>query len=77
MNAFSAALEYCKKWKVAGHRYGLNFELTKYGPALLHYRLLTFINLWWTAGHITEDWQLAKIVSIFKKEDRNHCDNYR
>ena len=74
MEYFLAALQFCENRTSPGTD-AVNFEFIKYAPALLlHDRLLNFINLSWTTGHIRENWQMAKVVPIFMKGDHNDCD---
>ena len=54
----------------------INMELIKYAPIPIYIRLLDFFNLCWRTGYIPEEWGIAKIIPIFKKGDRNDCDNY-
>lgn len=56
---------------------GINMELLKYGGILLHFRLLHLINQCWRNCKIPEAWTTAEIISLFKKGDRNNCENYR
>ena len=55
----------------------INSELFKYGSDLLHENLLHFFNMCWKECVIPTECLTAKIISIFKKGDRNSCGNYR
>jgi len=55
----------------------INMELLKYGGLLLHLRILHLINQCWLESKIPATWQTAQIISLFKKGDRNNCENYR
>jgi hypothetical protein len=52
---------------------GINIELTKYASATLNYRSLDLLN---KTGYIPEDWSVAIVMFLYKKETEN-CENYR
>lgn len=56
---------------------GVNTELLKYGGTLLHLRLLHLYNECWQRNKIPKEWKVALVISLFKKGDRNNCENYR
>lgn len=56
---------------------GVNtLELLKYGGTLLELRLLYLLNECWRKAPIPAEW-IVKVVSLFKKETRSLCANYR
>lgn len=55
----------------------INNELIKYASIQLKYRLLDLLNMCWKSGHIPEEWRMAKIYPVYKKGDRQNCENYR
>ena len=63
MDELLAALHHCKNRKAPGID-GVNVELIKCAPALLHDRLLQFVNLCWTTGHVPDDWRIAKVFPL-------------
>lgn len=56
---------------------GINIELWKYGGIILHLRLLHLYNKCWKYNRVPEEWNTAKVISIFKKGNRKDCANYR
>ena len=55
----------------------INIELFKYAPQEIKYRFLNILNICWTTLQIPKSWKEAHICPIFKKGDRNDCNNYR
>jgi hypothetical protein len=56
---------------------GISTELIKYGGTLLKLRFLHLLNLCWKLCKIPKEWTKAKVISLFKKGNRRHCNNYR
>ena len=52
-------------------------EIFKYGGLILQFRLLHILNMCWRSKQIPKEWETAKVISIFKKGQRNECRNYR
>lgn len=55
----------------------INMELWKYAPESLHKKLLQLLNKCWKNKIIPEDWNVASVISIYKKGDRTNPENYR
>jgi hypothetical protein len=55
---------------------GLHLELFHYAPHNVKLRVLDILNICWMTYTIPNDWQKAIIIPIFKKGDRNNCNNY-
>jgi hypothetical protein len=55
----------------------LNLELLKYASTNVKLRFLNILNSCWITHRIPEEWSRAKIIPIFKKEDRNDWNSYR
>lgn len=70
------ALKETKNRKACGPD-GLNSELLKYGGFLFELRFLHLLNECWKTCEIPSAWQTAEVISLFKKGDRNNCENYR
>lgn len=55
----------------------INAELWKYDGLMLYIRRLYVYNKCWKFKEIPDDWRRAKVISLFKKGDRNNPQNYR
>ena len=56
---------------------GIQAEVWKYRGCNLSNRMNRWIIKIWEEGHIPQAWKDAIIVTIYKKEDRTECGNYR
>lgn len=56
---------------------GINIELIKYAPDTMKRRILDFINVCWQSYYIPDEWHVGQICPLYKKGDRNKCENYR
>ena len=54
----------------------VNSEMIKYGGLFLHLRMLHLFNMCWTSYEIPDEWMTAKVISLFKKGERNNIENY-
>ena len=70
------ALRTSKNRKATG-KDGINTELYKYASREMFERILDFMNRCWKNKKTPEEWKTAVILPIFKKGQRNNCDNYR
>jgi sorting nexin-29 len=52
-------------------------EVFKYGGTVLQLRLMHLSNMCWKTCLIPKDWLKAKVISLFKKGNRNISCNYR
>ena len=66
-----AALQFCKHRKLTLDE----FRAYKVCARLVRLPFIELRNMCWTAGHVAEDWRIAKVVNMSKKEDRTYCDN--
>ena len=76
IDELESALESFKNKKAPGIDQ-IQIELIKYSPPSLRNRLLLLLNECWKAGSIPEDWKEAITLPIFKRGDKNNCNNYR
>ena len=65
-----------KNRKAAGPD-GLNSELFKYAGPVLSNCLLKLVNKCWKERSIPEEWGQARVKTLFKKDKRDDCSNYR
>jgi hypothetical protein len=70
------ALEKTENQKTTGLD-GINSELIKYGGESLELRFTNLLNECWQRCEIPDDWEKARIISLFKKGERLSCENYR
>jgi len=56
---------------------GIDPELIKYGRNKLLLRIYELVRLIWEEERIHEEWKETIIVPIYKKGDRDKCENYR
>jgi len=56
---------------------GIHPELIKYGGNNLLNRIYKLVRQIWEEERISEEWKETKIVPIYKKGDRDRCENYR
>jgi len=56
---------------------GIQPILTKYGGNKLLNRIYELVRQIWEMERIPEEWKETITVPIYKKEDRNGCENYR
>jgi hypothetical protein len=56
---------------------GMNTELLKYAPVEIKIRYLIIINICWNMHRIPYEWKRGVICPIFKKGNRQGCNNYR
>lgn len=71
-----AALKVTKNRKATGLD-GINAELIKYGGMILKFCFLHFLNMCWKNCSVPMEWNTAKVISLFKKGNRNDTGNYR
>jgi hypothetical protein len=76
INELEKALKKSKGRKAQGPG-GISTELIKYGGTLLKLRFLHLLKLCWELCKILKKWTKAKVISLFKKENRSKCNNYR
>lgn len=76
MDELDNALKTSKNKKASGVD-NINIELLKYMPDNVKRRFLEILNICWKTCRIPEEWKRGKIFSIFKKGNRNECQNYR
>ena len=76
MDEMTEALKTIKNRKATGIN-GVNAEMWKYGGTMLHLRLLHLFNMCWKTGQVPKAWNEAKVISLFKKGNKNDCGNYR
>ena len=81
LDELNEALRTSKNRKAAGMN-NINTELWKYGGIILHLRLLHLFNMCWKQSYIPNDWRAAKVISLFKKGNKNavsytHLDVYK
>jgi len=72
----SRAVKGMKNRKAAGPR-GLQIELIKNSPSGVYEILARIFNKCLQGEEIHQEWKKAHITSIYKKEDRRKCENYR
>jgi len=65
-----------KNNKVAGTD-GIHLELIKYGGNKLLNRIYELVRQIWEEERIPEEWKETIIVPIYKRGDRDRCENYR
>ena len=65
-----------KNNKVSGTD-GIHLEWIKYGGNKLLNRIYGLVRQIWEEERIPEEWNETIIVSIYKKGDRERCENYR
>jgi hypothetical protein len=70
------AIDRLQNYKAAGYD-GVHAEMLKAGGSTLAQWLHRIISVVWQSGTCPIDWKRALITAIFKKGDRNTCDNYR
>ena len=56
---------------------GVNVELIKHSGIICRLRILHLINNCWKRCQIPDNWTTAIVKNIFKKGERNDCENYR
>jgi hypothetical protein len=56
---------------------GLNMEVFKYGGTILQLRLIHLSNMCYKACAIPKNWLKPKVISLFRKGNRNISGNYR
>ena len=56
---------------------GIHPELIQYGGNKLLNRINELVRQIWEEERIPEEWKETIIVPIYKKGDRNRCENYR
>ena len=56
---------------------GIHLEWIKYGGNKLLNRIYGLVRQIWEEERIPEEWNETIIVSIYKKGDRERCENYR
>lgn len=69
-------LKHMKSNKTPGED-GIHTELYKYATNTFHLRLLHFLNLIWAGQEPPHSWRKSIVIPIYKKGNRNACDNYR
>jgi len=70
------AMRNIKNDKAAGTD-GIHPELIKYGGNKLLIRMYELVRQIWEEERIPEEWKETIIVPIYKKGDRDSCENYR
>ena len=56
---------------------GIHPDLIKYGGNKLLNRIYELVRLIWEEERIPEEWKETVRVPIYKKGDRDKCENYR
>jgi len=56
---------------------GIHLELIKYGGNELLNGIFELVRHIWEEERIPEEWKETKTVPIYKKGDRDKCENYR
>jgi hypothetical protein len=56
---------------------GMNTELLKYAPVEIKIRHLNIMNICWNMHKFPDEWTRGVICPIFKKGNRQDCNNYR
>jgi hypothetical protein len=51
----------------------INIELIKYASIKIEKRLIQLLNDIWNVGKIPEEWKIARIVNIHKKETKENA----
>lgn len=69
------AFETSKNWKATGPD-NIIAKLFMHRSNLYNKKLLYLFNICWKECVIPPEWQLAQVISIFKKGGRNSCENY-
>jgi uncharacterized protein (UPF0333 family) len=54
---------------------GMNTEPLKYAPIETEIRFLNIINICWSMYKVTDQWMRGVIYPIFKKGNRQDCNN--
>ena len=75
-NEIALELQYLKRNKAAGPD-GLSPAFFKEGGQALLHELTTLLQCIWETEKIPLDWCKSVVVPIFKKGDRNSCENHR
>jgi hypothetical protein len=55
---------------------GIHPELTKYGGNKLLNRMYELVRQIWEEERIPEEWKETIIIPIYKRGDRDRCENY-